>query len=581
MKRSASSPRALRTTVPLVVLEAVSLLTFPASVLALAHELTNVAIVASLVVTAASALRTFVTGVAVESVLGSMWRELVDAARRRSVSSLRARSDHDESVAVLMDAMREAAMFHAVVVPHLIALGLGLTGLAIAAFALLGAAWLLAGVTALGIVMGAAALSQARLRPIQQETWRDFVGLSLDMRVLVEASSELRAHGREEDFCRALLGRADAVARGERSVNAWSAAFGLLPASLAVLALAAPVRAGVTWMAAELTAKRVADLGVLGGTGLMLAFAAARTIHHALGSAPHRKTLADFLAQAAPPPSSSSPPPARARGVATAAAPVVPLAQAEVRFEGVSYLHQGASVATPHRVTHTWKPGRGLAVVGDNGAGKSTLALLLLGLLEPSEGGISLDGVPLAALDADAYRARIAYVPQAGFVALGASVAWHLRLFTGNAVPDARIDAALERVGLLRVLEERARTAQKRGEPPRDVLAGELSGGERQRLHLARALLHDAELVVLDEPEAGLDDPGRRLLRALAEELAASRRVLLIAHDPSVVPGSFERLRCERGDPGSPRQAASRSQAAGESAAGGGSVLQDDEAPAP
>src|SRR4051794_30840272 len=130
MKRSTSSPRALRTTVPLIVLEAVSLLTFPASVLALAHELPDAAIVASLLVTATSALRTFVTGVAVESALGSTWRELVDAARRRSVSSLRARSDHDESVAVLMDAMREAVMFRAVVVPHLIALGLGLTGLA-------------------------------------------------------------------------------------------------------------------------------------------------------------------------------------------------------------------------------------------------------------------------------------------------------------------------------------------------------------------------------------------------------------------------------------------------------------------
>jgi zinc transport system ATP-binding protein len=63
---------------------------------------------------------------------------------------------------------------------------------------------------------------------------------------------------------------------------------------------------------------------------------------------------------------------------------------------------------------------------------------------------------------------------------------------------------------------------------------------------LARVLLHEAELVILDEPEAALDERGRSTLRALLARLAEERKVLIIAHDASVVPPSFDRLECQR-----------------------------------
>jgi ABC-type Mn2+/Zn2+ transport system ATPase subunit len=129
-------------------------------------------------------------------------------------------------------------------------------------------------------------------------------------------------------------------------------------------------------------------------------------------------------------------------------------------------------------------------------------------------------------------------------------VAWHLRLFSGRPISDERLDAALAEVALLGVLEEHGRRA---GKAPRDVPVGELSGGERQRMHLCRALLYDAELVVLDEPEVALDEAGRHLVRGLLERLAEDRRVLVVAHDPSIVPASFERISCAVGPRRSPR----------------------------
>jgi ABC-type transport system involved in cytochrome bd biosynthesis fused ATPase/permease subunit len=219
------------------------------------------------------------------------------------------------------------------------------------------------------------------------------------------------------------------------------------------------------------------------------------------------------------------------------------LADAVISLDDVSCVHPGAAQATPHGASHRWSGARGLAVSGANGAGKSTLALALLGLLAPASGRITIDDVALDAIDFDAYRKRIVYVPQGAFIAPGESIAWHLRLYLDASIADARLEAALAEVGLLPVLAERAARSST---APLDVPAGELSGGERQRMHLARALIHDAELVILDEPEAALDDGGRHALRDLLERLAQTRKVLIIAHDLSVVPPAFDRLECKR-----------------------------------
>jgi ABC-type multidrug transport system ATPase subunit len=102
------------------------------------------------------------------------------------------------------------------------------------------------------------------------------------------------------------------------------------------------------------------------------------------------------------------------------------------------------------------------------------------------------------------------------------------------------METALERVGLWDVLCHRAGAASAL-----DIPASQLSGGERKRLQLARTLLGRPQLVILDEPEAGLDEASRRWLRSLLDELATSTRLLVIAHDPNVISDAFTRLTCE------------------------------------
>lgn len=530
-------------------LDLVGHLTLPLSLVALTRGRVEAAAAGSVLATAIATIRAFAAGHAVERSMRRSWRRAVEAARRRPVAALRAHREQHEGSATLLEAVRERAVFDALVVPQLVAKAAALALLLVAVAVVLGPSWLLLGALAFAPIAAVVVASNARLRRAQRAAWEAFGELGLDLRVLLEASAELRAHEREEAHARALLARADAMAGAERVASRWSTIAGLLPACLALAAVIAPVRARVAWVVDALAGARLAEAGVLGAAAAVLALGLSRSIEAAVRSAPQRRAFDAFVA-GAPAASRPSPPAGPLRSAADSRpsrGPLPSLVRAIVRLERVSFVHAGAGVATPSDVTFEWPPGRGLAVTGANGAGKTTLAWILLGLLEPTAGRVTLDGVALGELDGAELRRRVAYVPQAAFVAPGCSVAWHLALLAGPAADAASIDAALARVGLLPVLE---RHAARTGIPARDVPAGELSGGERARMQIARALLGDAELVLLDEPEAGLDAEGRALVRGLLDELSRTKRVLVIAHDDAIVPGSFARLVCVGGKSG-------------------------------
>lgn len=170
----------------------------------------------------------------------------------------------------------------------------------------------------------------------------------------------------------------------------------------------------------------------------------------------------------------------------------------------------------------TLQPGEKLALLGPTGCGKSTLLSLLTREWEPGSGSITLGGVPLQALDEQALRGAMTVVSQRVHL-FSATLRDNLKLAAPDA-SDERLVEVLQQVGLAALLEQDG-LASWLGEGGRS-----LSGGELRRIGIARALLHDAPLWLLDEPTEGLDRQTEQAIMALLLSLGASRTVLLITH---------------------------------------------------
>jgi len=222
----------------------------------------------------------------------------------------------------------------------------------------------------------------------------------------------------------------------------------------------------------------------------------------------------------------ASPTAAAPRARPPAAGPGIPAGPPAIAFDRVSYRYPERDVRAIDGVTFAIPAGGRLTIVGPSGAGKSTLAGLLLRFLEPDDGRITVGGLDLAALDRDAWRSTIGYVPQSPRLFHG-TIADNLRL----ARPDATTQELHAAVGL-------AGGAEMIADVPNglDTQVGEggvrLSGGQRQRLAIARALLRDPGLLLLDEPTAHLDTSGEEAIVALLERLGGARTIIAISHRP-------------------------------------------------
>ena len=219
---------------------------------------------------------------------------------------------------------------------------------------------------------------------------------------------------------------------------------------------------------------------------------------------------------------------AHAERMAEPAPPPLPLMR-EVRFDRVSYSYAGASRPAVDRVSFAIPAGRTTAFVGASGAGKSTLADLLIGLLRPAGGSITVDGRPLSADDTAAWRRSIGYVPQESFLlhdTVRANLLW--------AKPDATEDEmwdALERAAAAGFLRTRREGL--------DTIVGDrgvrVSGGERQRLALARALLTRPALLVLDEATSALDTHNEEQILSAVRELTGTVTTVIVTHRLSAI----------------------------------------------
>ncbi len=203
--------------------------------------------------------------------------------------------------------------------------------------------------------------------------------------------------------------------------------------------------------------------------------------------------------------------------------------QGGVVAEALSASAAGGSVQILHDLSTRFSPGEVAVMVGPSGSGKSTFARCLLGIWPETSGKVLVDGVDVKEWDRRVLGPAVGYLPQ-DVELFDGSLAENIARFT--EVDSEKVIAAAAKTGIHEMILH-----LPKGYDSRIGEAGSaLSGGQRQRVALARALYDDPALVVLDEPNANLDEAGEKALAEVVRDLAANRKtVVLITHRPGIL----------------------------------------------
>ncbi len=220
--------------------------------------------------------------------------------------------------------------------------------------------------------------------------------------------------------------------------------------------------------------------------------------------------------------------------------PALPSLIGSVELRNVSFGYPN-SARVLHDISMRVQPGEVVALVGPSGAGKTTLVNLIPRFYEPQRGEVLLDGYPVRDYSLESLRAQISIVPQETLL-FGASVR--------ENIAYGRLDATDEEI------REAARAANAHNfiqllPDGYDTLVGErgvkLSAGQRQRIAIARALLRDGQVLILDEATAALDNESEALVQDALERLMSDRTTLVIAHRLSTVERADKIVVLDRG----------------------------------
>jgi ABC-type multidrug transport system fused ATPase/permease subunit len=207
---------------------------------------------------------------------------------------------------------------------------------------------------------------------------------------------------------------------------------------------------------------------------------------------------------------------------------MLPYIQGDVEFQNVSFAYDAGKTVLQNVSFHS-KPGTVTALVGSSGSGKSTMIGLIAAFHVPHQGRVLVDGVDLSTVRLDSYRTNLGVVFQDSFLFDGT-----IRENVAFSFPTATEEQILAACRIARVDE-----FAERFEKGYDTLIGErgvkLSGGQRQRVSIARAVLADPRILILDEATSSLDSESERLIQEGLAYLMKGRTTFVIAHRLSTI----------------------------------------------
>ncbi|MCH8250904.1 MAG: ABC transporter ATP-binding protein [Planctomycetes bacterium] len=200
-----------------------------------------------------------------------------------------------------------------------------------------------------------------------------------------------------------------------------------------------------------------------------------------------------------------------------------------ISLRGVRFTYPGTHTPVLFDINIDFPPGQTVALVGPSGAGKTTMCNLIARFYDPQDGAIELDGVNLRDIDVETYRRLFGIVEQDSFLFDG-TIAENIAYGKRNATLEQIVEAARS---------ANAHEFIDRFDDGYDTVIGErgvrLSGGQRQRLTIARAILADPKILILDEATSNLDTASERLIQESLRTLVAGRTSIVIAHRLSTI----------------------------------------------
>ena len=214
----------------------------------------------------------------------------------------------------------------------------------------------------------------------------------------------------------------------------------------------------------------------------------------------------------------------------------------ELEFRSVGVTYEGQTRPALQDVSFTARPGTVTAIVGRSGSGKSTLIKLIPRFYDPQEGQILLDGHPLQDYRLADLRRQIAMVGQQVMLFDG-SIAQNVAYGELEQRSAEQLDQAIDGANAREFVSQMPMGLEEQV----GAKGGRLSGGQRQRLAIARAMLKDAPILILDEATAALDNESERLVQEALETLMPDRTTLVIAHRLSTIEHADQVLVMDQG----------------------------------